>query len=100
MEFIVFIIVIIIIAAIFYGIKISDNKKAMSEYIKNIPGFSTTQEFIGSNSLTGIAFDDKQKKVCLVKRIGSESKHRLISYRDILSSEILEDGNSITKTAR
>ena len=100
MEIVIIIIVIIIIAAIMQIANTSSNKKAMSEYIKNIPDFNVTQEIMGEDGITGIAYDDRHKKVCLIKRIGNDYKKRLFSYKDILSTEILEDGNSITKTAR
>lgn len=100
MEIVIIIIVISIIAVIIQIVNTSGNKKAMSEHIKNLPDFNVTQEFMGNDGLTGIAYDDQHKKVCLIKRIGNDYKIRLFSYKDILSTEILEDGNSINKTSR
>jgi len=103
MDFITIIIVVFIITivvAIVQVIITSSNKKAMSERIKSIPNFIVTQEIMGNDGLTGIAYDDKNKKVCLINKNGNDFNQKLFSYRDILSSEILEDGNSITKTER
>lgn len=98
------IIIIMIIFIIVYAVAeiggTSAIKTDMSEHIKNIPNFNVTKEIMGNDGLTGIAYDDESKKVCLIKNINENFNQTLYSYKDILSSEILEDGNSITKTAR
>lgn len=99
MTFIIIIIIISIIIAIGFGIASGiKNQKALSESLKNIPNFTITKKIDdGSN---GLAYDEQRKKICLFTRNGSEFNIRIFSFSDILSSEIFEDGSSLTKTAR
>lgn len=103
MDFIIFIIVVIVLAIIFLYVtsaKLTSNRNAMSEQIKVIPDFNATLEYMWNGGLSGIICDADRGKVCFIEKKGDEYKQRLYSYRDILSSEILEDGSTITKTGR
>ena len=83
-------------------------KKALVEY--NPPNFVATQKVISGDKETGIMIDESNKKVCLINcSLDNQKKlvinDKVLSYRDILSSEIDEDirGGSttiITKTSR
>ena len=83
-------------------------KKALVEY--NPPDFVATQKIISGDEETGIMIDESNKKVCLINCSLDNQKNlvindKVLSYRDILSSEIDEDiwGGSttiITKTSR
>ena len=80
----------------------------MVEY--NPPDFVATQKIISGDEETGIMIDESNKKVCLINCSLDNQKNlvindKVLSYRDILSSEIDEDiwGGSttiITKTSR
>jgi len=73
----------------------------MEEYmLTRVDGIEASQHFIGKNAKTGIAVDEKNKKIMLVDKNINGFITRIISYRDVLSSEIIEDGVSIIKTER
>lgn len=63
-------------------------------------GLKISQCYIGENMKTGIAFDESNKKLCLIDKTPSDFITRTIPYRDILSSEIIEDGINTIKTSR
>ena len=56
---------------------------------------------MGEDGNSGIAIDEGRKNVCLIKKHNIRGiELDVLSYRDILSSEIFEDGETVTKTAR
>ena len=60
------------------------------------------QNVICKKGNTAVVIDEKTKKICLANR-NSEThliEKFFLSFNDILSSEIVEDGSSITKTDR
>ena len=63
-----------------------------------VEGFTPTQQFVGEDGLSGIAVDEQGRQVCLVSLI-SQPPLRTVAYEDIISSEIVEDGTSVTKTS-
>jgi hypothetical protein len=63
-------------------------------------GLEVSQIFIGDNRKSGIVLDESNKKICLIDKTLSGLIFRTISYHDILSSEIIEDGINIVKTSR
>jgi len=71
----------------------------MKNEIKTIPDFLPSQEVMGTDGLSGIAVDINQSKICLIKNSTMITK-RVIGYRDIISVELFEDGDSISKTSR
>jgi hypothetical protein len=64
--------------------------------LKIIVNFTPTQQVIGCDGECGIAIDEQQKKICIVYL----HSHVIISYKDLLSSELFEDGVTVTKTVR
>jgi hypothetical protein len=77
--------------------------------------FTPTQQYTDKNYLSNslnpfkekndmqvyeIAIDENRKKVCFIKLINENSKLNIFDYKDIISSEIFEDGETITKTSR
>lgn len=82
------------------SISVSKKKKAMEDRLDALPEFSPTQKILGNNGDTGLAIDEERKKIVLIKN-GPEGVDLIpITYRDVLSSEIFVDGETITKTAR
>ena len=100
LVFILFIFVVVIVFAVIKLIYISGKKMSMAVNLSAHEDFSPSHKVMGGNGNSGIAVDEGRKKVCLIKKriVGSELD--ILSYRDILSSEIFEDGETITKTAR
>ena len=87
-------------------LKFSDAEKAnlinadIEWHIKKIPDFTVTQKFISLHLYSAIAIDEGRKKVCLVLNGPGGVSNRIISYNEILSCEIYEDGAVVTKTVR
>lgn len=79
---------------------VSNKKKAMEGKLEFLPDFSPTQKIMGNNGDTGLAIDEERKKVVLIKNGPSGVDLKPITYRDVLSSEIFVDGETITKTVR
>ncbi|MBB5022791.1 SHOCT domain-containing protein [Desulfurispira natronophila] len=82
------------------AIGVSNKKTTMEEKLKSLPDFSPTQKIMGNNGDTGLAIDENRKKVVLIKNGSSGVNLKPITYRDVLTSEIFVDGETITKTAR
>jgi len=67
----------------------------------NSTGFSATQKLVGCSGYSGIAIDETRKKICLLESsAGSYFQRTIIDYRDVLASEIEEDGQTVTRTQR
>jgi len=73
-------------------------KRLQIDYLSHISDFTETQKIMGVDGLVGLAVDEQRKKVCLIDY--SQKQFRTISYKDLLSSEVFEDGATITKTMR
>jgi len=94
----------IAIAAFILGIVVaiatSIKRKEVGKSIDAIPGFTTSFRYLGDDGDNGIAIDEQHAKVCLIRRVNGKLIHRVLGYGDILSSELFEDGETITKTVR
>lgn len=98
-NFFVWIILGVIGIAIFAIIQIIDNSTKQSNLntiFYGIEGFHVSKKIIGNDGNSGIAIDEQNNSVCLV----TGQKNKIIQYKDILESEILKDGESLTKTSR
>ena len=72
----------------------------MALRFKSLPNFSPTQHVIGCDGFSGIAVDESRNKICLMLFGENNESERVMSYKDIISVELFEDGVSITKTQR
>lgn len=91
-----FILTIIILGILIYFLW---GKKWIMDYkMASVSNFDATQKIVGIDYDTSIAIDENRKKVCLMNCRNNQS--RIFSYRDLLSSEIFEDGETVTKTMR
>lgn len=100
MDFVGWVFLIIAIVAIIQVVMVSNKKKAMEKVLEALPDFSPTQKIMGNNGDTGLAVDEERKKICLIKNEVGGINLETISYRDVLSSEIFVDGETVTRTAR
>ncbi len=103
MDFWSWVLLIVVIGAgigIAQVVAVSNKKKAMEEKLESLPDFSPTQKIMGNNGDTGLAIDEERKKVVLIKNGPTGVDLKPITYRDVLSSEIFVDGETVTKTAR
>lgn len=98
----------IIISAIVAGVAIgignivvtSQKKDKIKEKLDQLSDFDASQQIVGEDGESGIALDEQRKKVCLIKHNSGNIDLAVISYKDLLASEICEDGTSVTKTSR
>ncbi|MEK3719237.1 SHOCT domain-containing protein [Paenibacillus sp. FSL H8-0034] len=61
-------------------------------------GFNVSKKIIAADLDTAICLDEESKTICLMYAGMKTSK--VYSYKDILEVEVVEDGNTITKTSR
>lgn len=92
---------LIIIAAIAVLNKVAGSKKKdMESRLNALPDFSPTQQVIGCDGASGLAIDEPRKKVCLIINNSTGISERILSYKDLISVELFENGTSVTKTVR
>lgn len=91
---------LVVAAAIVPIVIASRMRKAMEKELEALPNFSPTQKIMGDDGDTGLAVDEERKRICLIKNDVSGIELKTISYRDVLSSEIFVDGETVTRTAR
>ncbi len=96
----VVLVVIGIIISILRSQYISNQRKEISGSVAKLPGFTSSFQYSGVDGQSGIAIDEPNAKVCLLHRNTGILKHRVVTHRDIISSELFEDGATITKTIR
>lgn len=104
------------------GAGIKEAERRRKAFWEGIPDFKPSRILMDVDNKSGIAVDDAQRKICLVtvrdplerirfvqeaKKTGAaidmdstEFAAKVISYKDLLSVEIFQDGDSITKTTR
>lgn len=90
----------IVVGAIAQAINTSKRKQEMESKLKSLRDFNSTQKVIGCDGNSGLAVDEKRKKICLITNNGASVSQRVVYYKDIFSVELFEDGTSVTKTVR
>lgn len=100
MELVIISLVIGVLFVIYQGQQQKKNVALIDSYLSGIPDFSVTKRLIGVDRATGLAIDEQRRKVCLIVQQQQKFSSRVFAYNDLLSSEIFEDGSSITKTVR
>jgi len=84
-------------------------KESLNEYINNLK-INSSQQFLGDDGESAIVIDEDNKKVAIifntinndmVLRPSSKYEYQseIFNYQDILKSEIIKDGKSITSTS-
>lgn len=77
----------------------NDTAAGLSGYLAKLEGFKAAKDFFGADGCSGIAVDDAAQKLCLVVNHGQFSS-RVISYREILAVEIVENGYQVMKATK
>lgn len=72
----------------------------INKSIREIPDFNAKHQYISSNYRTGILYDEERGKICLMNSAGDSHKFEIIDASEIISSEIVIDSASITRTDR
>ena len=76
------------------------NLEEIKTTIEKLPDFTLSFQYVGDDGASAIVFDEPNAKVCLLHRDAGGLKHRFVTYKDIISSELCEDGTITTKIAR
>jgi hypothetical protein len=121
--FIVIIVVVIIVIAAMQPNKMTPFreliKTKVETIISNVEGFNQSQKYISSDYSSIIAFDDRNNRICILENQNPHPTERIdntvfvslkeenfdykisnFECREILQSEIIIDGESVTKTSR
>ncbi len=73
----------------------------METDIKGLKNFEVTQRFFSEykypGEQTGIVVDENSEKICFLSSI---QPCQLFNFKDVIESEIIEDGYSVTKSSR
>jgi hypothetical protein len=91
--------VVLGIVAIGFAITLAGMRSKVNALVTALPGFQANRKTFGEDGLQGILIDENARKVCLTA-VGPPPWVKVFEYRDILAVEILEDGQSLTKTIR
>lgn len=98
MEIVVFVVIVILIGCVVASL----NQQGAHNAIRAaLPEYSATQSYEPAiwESTSGISIDERRMKICLIDHT-AVNPYRVISYADVLESEVVEDGYSVTKTGR
>jgi len=74
-------------------------RSALRTAVAALPGFKPSRGNGWWRRCDGIAVDEQSRKVCLSVS-GPPPTTRIVGYKDLLEAEILENGKTVTKTAR
>ena len=79
--------------------------KNLCDRLNSIEGFKVSRIFVSPDRTTGIAFDEVSKRICLLENPSSsreinEFKPYIFTYKDILSSELIQDGETVNKATK
>lgn len=84
-------------APILKGVETGRRKRDLDRLLSRITGFNPSQKLLGADGSSGIALNDEGTQVCLLSQSDSP---RVFSHKDILSVEVFEDGETLTRTVR
>ena len=87
---VIIVIVVVVAFAIIQIVNTSNKQKAMEDYLRGIPDFTVTQKIMGSDGKSGLAVDERRQRICAVTHAGQAVTARVITYRDVLSSELFD----------
>lgn len=101
---IVILLVILFIGALIFNIierlEKSDTQNSLIAKFNNLDDFEASKGMISNDLKNGIAIDLKRNKLCILKNQEGNVYTNIYSYKDLLETEVLEDGIEVTKTAR
>ncbi|WP_136603829.1 SHOCT domain-containing protein [Paenibacillus dokdonensis] len=74
-----------------------NRKASVNVLLQDIPNFNKSNSYVsGSRKIAGIAFDDINKKICII----DNSVTKVVGYKDLLESQVLIDNIQETITSR
>jgi hypothetical protein len=91
---------IAIIGGAISGAILARKRKFLETHLKSLRGFRISQHFIGMDGEAAIGLDESLKCICILHRNKGDVKTHIYSHHNLISSEIFEDGSTITQTSR
>jgi hypothetical protein len=91
-----------VLGAIWIISAVNSAKRRNESKISAEKDFTVTWKHVGADGLTSLAIDETRMELLFVDRQpkSRDLRTRRLSYRALLSSEVVEDGETITKTSR
>ena len=74
---------------------LEQQKNIIDRYLYRLRHFMAFKQYISIDGSSGIAIDESRKAICLVNNKNGIVKGKIIVYKDIVSSKIVEDGQNI-----
>ncbi|GIO85082.1 hypothetical protein J25TS5_20140 [Paenibacillus faecis] len=78
--------------------KMTQKRHETDDRLERIPNYKSSQRYTSANGDITLSIDETNKQISFV--VLNSYKDKVYSYRDILKSEILTDGMSVTSTNR
>jgi len=100
LGFVGFVFVAAFVGGIILAIVNSSKRRDMAQSMSGLKDFTPDFEIMGATGDNGVAIDESRGKLCLLTRVAGRIHRRVIPHTDLLSSEIFEDGETVTKTVR
>lgn len=97
---VVAVIVVAVIGGAISGLILRKKRKLLEDHLKGLRGMTINHIFIGIDGKSAIALDDSLKCVCVAHNRKNIVSSRAYSHKDLVSSEIYEDGSVVTRTSR
>jgi len=95
MAFFVFIVLVVAMNMIR-----ADRKNSLKDGMNHLQGFSPSNILFSVDGKRGLAYDEETHSICIASELKKTNRFKVVKYSDILSFEIFEDGDSISKTSR
>ena len=99
LEMLGLVILVSVIGGIAAGRVSAKRQTVMEKQLGELPDFTVTQMVVKGDG-NGLAIDENSLKLCLIDSRYEIPEFRVISYKDIISCELFQDGSTVTKTIR
>jgi hypothetical protein len=90
----------LLVAVVVTVVAQSKRRKVLADALNSVPGFSVSQHFAATDGSQCIAIDEAAGLICFIRSVGGAPIPRVFAAKDVLSSEIFEDGDTVTKSVR
>lgn len=94
------ILIVILIISIFQVHFVTKRKKYFENQLRGLLDFTVTLKVMRPDQVKGIAVDEEKGRICLMEFLNKRGIMKMVEYRDLLSTEIIEDGMPLTRVNR
>lgn len=96
-EYVVYACILFILFALW---RFAKQGRAVLAELRGTKGFSASQFYVGTDNASGIAYEETTGRFLIIVDRADQYLKAILNPQDIVSVELFEDGNSITKTMR